>query len=139
MLKGGLMLRLIDIVFILLFGFLAISEIVPQHPIEPPKSSEKDSQKQKKEKIFFLGITRSETYILETPENETFNHLNFMQVRTILDDISSQMGADNKGVRVHICSNWDLPIKYAMDVADICDANNILKSIVVRKIEKPIK
>ena len=139
MLKGGLMLRLIDIVFILLFGFIAISEIGPQHPIEPPKSAEQDSQKQKKEKVFFLGITKSETYILETPENKSFKGLSLTQVKTILDDIGSQMGADNKGVRVHICSNWDLPIKYAMDAADICDANNILKSIVVRKIENPIK
>lgn len=139
MLKGGLMIRLIDIVFILLFGFIAISEIGPQHGIEPPKTTEQDSKNGKREQVFFLGITKNEKYVLETPTGKNYHYADLKQIKLVLEQINGTQRDKKQKIRFHICSNWDAPIKYAMEVAKICDNNKIPKSLVVRKIEKPIK
>ncbi|MBN2008772.1 biopolymer transporter ExbD [candidate division KSB1 bacterium] len=138
MIKSTMMFRLIDIVFILLFGFISISEIGLQHPIEPPKSTEQRSQTEKFDHILFLGITRSGTYIVETPSNEVYKYSNISQINELLESIRREFGNESDKIQVQICSNWDAPIKYALDVADLCDSYQLRKSLLVRKVEKPL-
>lgn len=136
--RDGFMMRLIDIVFILLFGFISISEIGLQHPIEPPKSTEQRSQDTKDKQTLFIGITKQGTFIVETPLKEVFRYSDIHQIKKLLEMIHSQSKTGAGHIRVHICSNWDAPIKYAMDVADLCDTYKLSKSLVVRKVEKPV-
>lgn len=138
MLKGGLMIRLIDVVFILLFGFISISEIGPQHSIEPPKSTEQQLKNDKKKKVLFLGITKNGTFIIESADGTILRYNDISKVKSFLENLTILQGENKQKITVHICSNWDAPIRFAMDVADICDNNNIKKSLIVRKVEKPI-
>jgi len=138
MLKGGLMIRLIDIVFILLFGFISISEIGPQHSIEPPKTTHPRPEQDEGQQVLFIGITRPGLFIIETPNGVTMHSSDIEQVKKLLAEIGAKIDPESTNLMVHICSNWDAPIKYAMRVTDICDTYKIPKALIVRKIEKPI-
>ena len=57
--QGSMLLRLIDVVLILLFGFIAISEITFQSKVDLPKSNETPPSYPDKEEIIFIGILPS--------------------------------------------------------------------------------
>jgi len=76
---------------------------------------------------------------VETPTNEEFRFSSIIQIEKFFERMNSISGLHKESVRIQICSNWDAPIKYAMDVVDLCDNYNIPKSLLVRKIEKPIQ
>lgn len=128
---GGTLIRLIDIVFILLFGFISISEISQKSQIELPKSSETPPSNPDKEQVIFLGITsqghylvENETKFIETPETLYY----------YLRNQANQAASRREKLRVRIRSNWDTPIKYTMAAADICDALNIAKGVDVHRM-----
>jgi biopolymer transport protein ExbD len=127
---GGTLIRLIDIVFILLFGFISISEISQKSQIELPKSSETPPSNPDKEQVIFLGITaqghylvENETKYIETPETLYY----------YLRKQAKQAASRSEKLRVRIRSNWDSPIKYTMAAADICDELNIPKGVDVHR------
>ncbi|MFQ5627951.1 MAG: hypothetical protein ACE5I1_04255 [bacterium] len=140
MLRGNLMIRLIDVVFILLFGFISISEIGPLHSIEPPKATQDYAARGKnnRQKILFLGVDRNGRVILEFPGLKTKNFERIAEAKTYLLQRRELFTIDNAKVQATICSNWNAPIMYAMQIADICDILDLKKSLIVRKIEKPI-
>jgi len=129
--SGGGLIRLIDVVFILLFGFISISEISEKSKIELPKSSEMPSSNPDKEKVIFIGIDSAGRYLVEeeskviTEPDVLFRYLS-----------SKVTNANTRGeeFRVRIRSNWDTAIKYTMAAADICDHLNIPKGIDVRRV-----
>jgi biopolymer transport protein ExbD len=128
---GGTLIRLIDVVFILLFGFISISEISQKSKIELPKSSETPPSNPDKDDVIFLGIDASGTYLVDGEALRLAGAddlLHYLQARI--------QDANNRAelFRVRIRSNWDTPVKYTMAAADICDHLNIPKGIDVRKV-----
>ena len=128
---GATLIRLIDVVFILLFGFISISEVNQKSKIVLPESTETPASSPDREKVLFVGITADGRYLLEdetlaaSSPKELFAYLQNKVADTI------KLGPD---LRVRIRSNWNTPIKYTMAAADICDQLNIQKGIDVRKI-----
>ena len=109
------MIRLIDVVFILLFGFISISEISEKSRIELPESAETPPSNPDQEEVLFVGIDSDGRYLLEeetrmvdSPEG-LFYYLR-EQVQTA--------NRNGKEFRVRIRSNWNTPIKYTMAAAD---------------------
>lgn len=128
---GGTLIRLIDVVFILLFGFISISEISQKSKIELPESSETPPSNPDKEEVIFLGIDAGGTYLIESEAVQLAGPsdlLNYLAGKT--------SAANERGdiFRVRIRSNWDTPVKYTMAAADICDHLGIQKGIDVRKV-----
>jgi biopolymer transport protein ExbD len=129
--RGGTLLRLIDVVFILLFGFISISEINQKSKIELPQSSEIPPSNPDKDEVIFLGIEASGAYLVESEELQLTGITDlwhYLQQKTQAANERGEM------FRVRIRSNWDTPVKYTMAAADICDHLNIPKGIDVRKV-----
>ena len=139
MLKGGLMIRMIDVVFILLFGFISISEINPLHSIEPPKVSQTYPERNKanREGVVFVGINSSGSFVTEFAGLGSHTYFAIAGVKDFLREISTLQQSESGEIHVNIYSNWDAPIKYALTIAAFCDEFRLRKSLIVRKIEKP--
>lgn len=127
---GGTLIRLIDVVFILLFGFISISEISEKSKIELPKSAETPPSSPDKEKVFFLGIDPEGRYLVE---NETKVIPGPQDLYFYLREKTDEASRAGEEIRVRIRSNWNTPIKFTMAAADICDNLNLQKGIDVRR------
>lgn len=128
---GGTLIRLIDVVFILLFGFISISEINEKSRIELPESSETPPSKPDRERVLFVGINSQGQYLVE---NESKMISNIETLYSYLSDEARAALRDGDKLRVRIRSNYDAAIKYTMAAADICDQLQIPKGIDVRKV-----
>ncbi len=129
--RGGSMIRLIDIVFILLFGFISISEISHKSKIELPRSAETPASNPDREHVFFLGIDSQGNYLVE---DEARVVRGAPALLSYLGARASEARAQGESLRVRIRSNWNAPIKFTMAAADICDHLQIAKGIDVRRV-----
>ena len=121
MYKSTIIIRLIDIVLLLLFGFMVISEIDRKSPIKLPHSYVPIKSKIDKEELLIIGLLMekdSNLTILIEGENRLVQDL-----PTLEDVILSEQQRFkdlNKKLRVRIRSSWNLPIKHTMRVANFC-------------------
>jgi biopolymer transport protein ExbD len=131
--RGGMFIRLIDVVLILLFGFISISELSEKSPIQLPVSSQTPPSPPDPEKVLFVAITADGRYVLEQQENRS---ILASQLRGYLQ--AAKRTADDEGLelRVRVRSNWNTPIKYTMYVADLCDELDIAKGIEVQRMRR---
>ena len=128
---GATLIRLLDVVFILLFGFISISEVNQKSKVVLPESTETPVSSPDREKVLFVGITADERYLLE---DETLAASSSKELFAYLQNKVAEAIERGSDLRVRIRSNWNTPIKYTMAAADICDQLNIQKGIDVRKI-----
>ena len=127
---SGSLIRLIDVVFILLFGFISISEISERSKIELPESAETPPSHPDKEKVLFLGIDSEGKYLVE---NETKVIFSPQDLFYYLQGKAAEVRQSGDELRVRIRSNFDTPIKFTMAAADICDNLQVQKGIDVRR------
>ena len=127
---GATLIRLIDVVFILLFGFISISEVNQKSKVVLPESTETPASSPDREKVLFVGITADGRYLLE---DETMSASSSKELFVYLQNKVASAIEHGSDLRVRIRSNWNTPIKYTMAAADICDHLNIQKGIDVRR------
>jgi len=120
--KGSIIIRLIDIVLILLFGFLIVSEINRKSPVKLPHSDVKVKRDLEVEELLIIGIRRDTTLYLEG-EHRVVPDLTELYNLIIVRNQS--FTALNRKFRVRIRSEWNLPIKFTMQIANFCRKNNI--------------
>jgi len=126
--QGGIVIRLIDVVLILLFGFISISEISSKSLVNLPKSSQTKYSLPDNENLLIIGIMSDGQYLIEN-ENELlsdFKALKFYIVTKNDENIQNKIET-----RVRIRSNWDTPIKHTLALANLCDFLGIPKGIDV--------
>lgn len=126
--KGSLMIRMIDIVFILLFGFIAVSQISSAKSIDPPKSTEAERPAPEGARIVIVGVQKDGTYPIGSGE----------LVLTEIGELEAYLAeraqeALNEGARlgVRIRADWDSPLEHSLAVAKICKRLGIPKGIDV--------
>jgi biopolymer transport protein ExbD len=126
--QGGIVIRLIDVVLILLFGFISISEISSKSLVNLPKSSQTNYLLPDKENLLIIGITTDGMYLVENEDEiiTNFNSLKFYIVSKNDENILNKIET-----RVRIRSNWDTPIKHTLALANLCDYLGIPKGIDV--------
>lgn len=124
------MVRLIDIVLILLFGFISISEIDRKSKVRLAETKDLPVTHVDQEQILVVGIVSPTEYIIEKGEGivfhdqkQLFNYISFMK-----NDYASR----GKDMKVRIRSNWFLPAQYAFDLAIYCEADSIERGLDVR-------
>ncbi|MDZ7263855.1 MAG: biopolymer transporter ExbD [candidate division KSB1 bacterium] len=126
--QSGLIIRLIDIVLILLFGFISISEISSTSVIQLPQSKQMLYSFPDRENLVIIGITAEGKFLVENESEiiSDFNNLKYY-ITTKLQENRSE----NIDTRVRIRSNWNTPIKYTLAVANFCDYLKIPKGVEI--------
>lgn len=126
--KGGYLLRFVDVVLILLFGFIAISDISEVSMIELPKSTEMDPLRISADVILFLSITADGDIVDEESKIILKSDL---QIENYIS-LHKQVYGDLAKVRIR--ANYNTEAIYAIKIAEICDRLQVKKSIEVEVI-----
>jgi len=115
--SGGLIVRLIDLVFILLFGFIVISQITAMKEIEPPKSTEAKPYENDSTQVIIVGVRTNGSYPIDDGEvvmNDSTELYHY------LSHEAQEATAAGIPLGVRIRSNWDAPVRFTMAAAMIC-------------------
>lgn len=126
--KSSSFLRMIDVVFILLFGFIAVSQISSAEMIEPPKSTEAEESAPEGASVLIVGVRSDGTYSFE---NGTVLYANIWQVRSYIANELQDARKKKLKLGVRIRSAWDTPVEKSLAVANICRDLGIPKGIDV--------
>ena len=128
--KGGMIIRLIDVVLIILFGFIGISDIQVKRQIKLPGGEKKQQQaKERKDVMFWININKQGTYSLEVEERPVLRSARLPQLKkTLLKEIQP---FKKKGKQIVVVINPDPGAKMQamIDAYDLCEAAGIPKSI----------
>lgn len=128
--QGGMIVRLIDVVMILLFGFICSSQLSEQSRITLPTTFEMAASNPDPEIAEFVGILHDGTFLLN---HERLRTRDINRVARYLTQKKTELGETGYTMRVRLRANFDTPIRYVMRAADLCDRMQILKSVEVRK------
>jgi biopolymer transport protein ExbD len=120
--KKGVIVRLIDIVLNLLFGFLIVSEINRKSPVTLPQSDVKVKREIDEEELLIIGIKQDTTLYLEGEDRPIAS---LEELYNLILTRNESFNNLNRKFRVRIRSYWSLPIKFTMRVANFCRNNNI--------------
>jgi len=130
--KSGTVLRLIDVVFILLFGFLSISEISRRGIFQLPRKLEVETDAPVPSAIIVEisqggdFICGNEKLVLDESDPE-----GRMELLKWYIQAEYNKRADLEGVLVEIRSDRKAAIQHAIDVKDVCDNIGVVSSIGV--------
>ncbi len=119
-------MRFVDVVLILLFGFIVISDLDEESMIVLPSSSETKMPVPGPEVVLYIGITSDGQFI---DEREEIRLRDEQQLRTYIQNHQNRFG-DRAKVRIR--ANYDTLARYTIQVAEICDDLGISKAIDVR-------
>lgn len=130
--KSTVIIRLIDIVLILLFGFLVISEINKKSPIRLPQSRIPIEKKIDEEELFIVGIDENKRFYIESEDR----YVSSMEVLTgMIHNRYLYYDKRGKKMRVRIRSFWNLPIKHTMRIAQFCQQHDISVGMDVHSVK----
>jgi len=131
MAKSTLMIRMIDIVFILLFAFIAVSQIGSNSAIDPPKSTEAIDSAPDMAHTIVIGVTKEGTYPVDSGNKVLTN---IYELKRYLTQKANQTAANGKQLGVRIRANWDSSVEHGMAVARLCRDLGIAKGLDVVKL-----
>lgn len=120
--KGGIIIRLIDIVLNLLFGFMCISTMERKSPVKLPQSDAPVQSEVQKEELLIISINQEEQFLIES-ENRVIP--NFEALTNLILVRNESYDKLDRKMKVRIRSNWNLPIRHTMRIANFCRSNNI--------------
>lgn len=129
--QSNLMIRLIDVVFILLFAFIAISQLGANLAIEPPKSSEAMEVAPDGEQTVIIGVTKEGTYPVDSGN---LILKNISELQGYLTEKMSEAAAKGGQVGVRIRANWDSSVEFSLAAAKLCRDLGIPKGLDVVKL-----
>ncbi|KAA3657737.1 MAG: hypothetical protein DWQ10_12635 [Calditrichaeota bacterium] len=131
--NGNLMIRMIDVVFILLFGFIAVSQISKAEALEPSQSTEAEEKAPEGAYVTIINVRSNGVYsanggdmILRTPND----------VKSFLVSEMKRAKKDEKKLGVRIRASWDAPSRKTLAVAKVCRELNVPKGLDVVKIRQ---
>lgn len=129
--KGGIVVRLIDIVLNLLFGFMCISTMERKSPVKLPQSDLPVQSQIQKEQLLVISINQQEQFLIES---ENLILPNFDAVKNLILTRNESFKKLDRTMKVRIRSYWNLPIRYTMRIANFCRDENIPVGMDVESI-----
>ncbi len=129
MTKGGLIIRLIDVAMIILFGFIAISDLKVRAQIKLPAPQEEQPQPQRDPVLLSLRIAADGLVSIFEGENVLIKTATFREVEDFLKTRFEQIRSQGDEMIVLIEPHGDSPIQQTVDVLDICERHQIPKSL----------
>ena len=124
--RSGFVVRFVDVVLILLFGFISISSI-RETEVDLPNSTEAPPPPPQIEEIVFVGIRGDGTYLVDGERAELRGGDALHQF--LLAQLS---GLDGTPVTVQIRASYDTPMGFLIEAARVCDALGVAKSFEVQ-------
>jgi biopolymer transport protein ExbD len=129
--NGGLIIRLIDVAMIILFGFIAISDIKVQAQIKLP-SKDEDPQEQKKDEkeptLIFVKIGMTDQVEI-TDDATLFEFRPISGLEPFLVELKESYNAQQTQMVVLLEPDEDSIMQHTIDVLDICERQGIPKNI----------
>jgi len=123
---SGFVVRFVDVVLILLFGFISISSI-RETQIDLPLSTETPTPPPELEEILFVAIRGDGVYLVDDERSE---------IRTpsaLYGFLSAQLATMGAvPVKVRIRASHDTQMRFLIDAARVCDALGVAKAFEVR-------
>ena len=124
--KSGFVVRFVDVVLILLFGFISISSVRATE-IDLAESTETPAPAPETEEILFVAIRADGTYLLDEERIEV------QGVRELLSFVASELDRlGDRPVKVRIRASHDTPMRYLVDAARVCDELGVPKALEVQ-------
>lgn len=131
--RGGMIIRLIDVVLILLFGFLAISDIQMRRQIRMPgPSDEQKLSEEKKDAYIFIKIDNQSRFVIEMDQTELFATSDLSELRERLVKTAEDTYGQGLNPIVIIDPALDASVQSVISVFDICEEERLPKSINVQ-------
>ena len=131
MAKSTLMIRMIDVVFILLFAFIAVSQIGSSSAIDPPKSTEAMDSAPDEAHTIIIGVTKEGTYPVDSG-NKVIK--NIYELKRYLTQQISRATVNRGRLGVRIRADWDSPVEHGLAVARLCRDLGLAKGLDVVKL-----
>jgi biopolymer transport protein ExbD len=124
--KSGFVVRFVDVVLILLFGFISISSVRVTE-IELPESTETPPPAPEAEEVLFVGIRHDGTYLVDEEREEIQGAANLLRF------VASQLEAvGDRPLKVRIRASHDTPMRFLIDAARVCDELGLPRALEVR-------
>ena len=120
--RVGLILRLIDVIFILLFGFIVISEVERKSQIKLAESQTSAPDIPDKELVVFIGVLPTGEYLVE---NEEMLVENLKELEKYIRLKKLHFQALQTKMRIRIRASRDAAVKYAFPIVRICKEEHI--------------
>lgn len=134
MFRGGTIIRLIDVVLIILLGFLGITDFEVKSQIKLPSAVD-SGQKEIKQQFIFLVIKNDNQF-------EITDELNLIKVIDDIDALEKLLVQLNnyylqnyKQMILVIEPGLDTMIQTTVDVMDMCEKNQILKNLSYAQVD----
>ena len=121
------LVRFVDVVLILLFGFISISQVQKRSVVSPPKSSETLKSQADDDIDVFIAVTETGAFLVDN-ESRSLNTMDALV--GYIQQKKQQYGADRLKIRIR--SDDTAPIQYAIAIAEICDNEGVDKALDVR-------
>ncbi len=127
--SGGMIIRLIDVVLIILFGFIAISDIQVKRPIRlPGPSREKQREQETRLEYIFVTIDGAGFFTVKHDERVRGKTNSVTQLKQQLVALARAL-PENKQPLIVIDPARDAIMQRTVDVFDVCEEANLPKSI----------
>ena len=120
--KNSMIIRLVDVVFILLFGFISISEIDRKSQIKLPKSIQVPPSMPDKEQVIFIGVLPDGAYLVD---DEMVSITEVSMLEKYIYGLKKQLLSSGIKMKVRVRANYDASVKYAFRVVEICQNGKI--------------
>jgi len=129
--RSKFIVRFVDIVLILLFGFIAVSRVQESSKIELPTSENVPKATLNVGYFISVAITREGLYLVDQ-ESTVLRTVDAL--RSYLRKETSKI--EKKLVQVNLRSQFNAPIRFAMSAAQICDELGLTKLLDVEMKRK---
>ena len=134
MLKGGTIIRLIDVVLIILLGFLGITDFEVKSQVKLPSAVE-SGEREIKQQFIFLDIKSDNQFEIIDGQNTIKEVESIELLEKALVQLNSYYLQNFKQMILVIEPNLESVIQTTVDVMDICEKNQILKNLSYSDVE----
>ncbi len=121
-----MLIRLIDVVLIILVGFVSVADIVPKSQIKLPQKDKEKEQQQEEIPIVYLGVLTEGYYIKVDEDSSYFADENFAALEMNLVNYYY----NHPQSQILILPDDLSPIQNTINVIDLCQEYNIPKNLV---------
>ena len=128
MVSGSLMIRLIDIVLIILLGFLTISDFSLKTQIKLPKGGD-SSETEEEVAIIVVKIMPDKAYYIDESVDELRMVRNTRLLEAHLAARIKEHDEKNQKIMVVVEPHMDTELQLTVDVLDVCENLQIAKTI----------
>ncbi len=130
----GSIIRLIDVVLIVLFGFLSITDVKNKSQIKLPSNSG-GTQKEVEQQIVFLNIKDDQRFELIDQQNTSKEIDGIVELEKYIIQLDSDYRENYREMILVIEPGIETMIQTTVNVMDICEKHQILKNLSYPQIE----